>query len=104
MTAVRTGTCFEDAATFVMIEGQDWTLIHGIPTLTKHPHKRYAHAWVEKNGIVRDLKNADLPAVFYYIFGRIDPKECKRYTLDDLRRMVTKYKHWGPWELPNDIL
>jgi len=105
MTAERTGHCFDDAGTFLLVEGRDWTLVHGIPTLTVHPFKRYRHAWVEKNGIVRDLsKRADIPAVFYYAFGKIDPQECKRYSLDDLRRMITEYEHWGPWELPDDIL
>lgn len=101
----KNGRCFEEAGTFIMFEGQDWTLVHGIPTLQVPPYKRYGHAWVEKDGIVKDLKtNTDIPVPFYYAFGRIDPEECKRYTLSDLRRMVTKHEHWGPWELPGDIL
>lgn len=104
MEAKKNGTCFSDSGSFLLMH-RDWTLVHGIPTLQVDPYKRYAHAWVEKDGFVMDVgKRVKLPAAIYYLIGKINPIECNRYTFQDMLEMISKHGHWGPWELPGDIL
>lgn len=84
---------------------QDVTLVHGVPTLQRPPFEPFGHAWVEftigGQVMVRDRANGHDFVVSiedYYQAGKIDPAQCQRYTLADLRRRVTETGHWGPWE------
>jgi hypothetical protein len=35
----------------------------------------------------------------YYAIGRANTSNQHRYTAAEARKMLVKYKHYGPWEL-----
>ena len=93
------------AGIYLMDVDQSATLVHGLPTLQRPPFEKFGHAWIEYRGVcgtmVLEVANGQylrVPVSHYYEVGKIDPVECKRYALADLRRWATTFKHWGPWE------
>jgi hypothetical protein len=47
-------------------------------------------------------KSIDMPKEIYYALGNINPEEkgaYETYTLAQVRKKVTQYKHYGPWDL-----
>jgi hypothetical protein len=105
------GDCYEAAAIYLMDTHQEATLVHGLPTLQRPPYQKFGHAWIEYPGpngemLVREVANGrhlEIPVSLYYALGQIDPAECKRYTLNDLRRWAVEAGHWGPWETDDGL-
>ena len=97
-----TGDCYADCARLLTGIGSayaGWELVHGRPTLTRPPHIQYGHAWLLRDGIVRDPAGVTLPEGLYLKVGKIDTQaEYYVYTAEAARRMIVKYEHWGPWE------
>jgi hypothetical protein len=61
----------------------------------------YGHCWIEDGEDVIDVsngRNIRIPKDLYYTIGRIG-KNVHRYTMDEARERVMKFKHWGPWDL-----
>jgi hypothetical protein len=76
-------------------------LVHGEPTLQRAPFNKFGHAWVEIGDSVFDFSNGRNIVIrkeVYYQLGKIEESSCRRYTKTEARRMVAKFKHWGPWE------
>jgi len=114
------GNCYEGAAIellgdMVSVSDEnirdgirDGFLVHGYPQLQAesggHPKgTKYGHAWVEfvADGIewCKDGGTGRIcPKALYYMAGKIDGSECKRYTAQEASRMILKHKHWGVWE------
>ena len=99
------GDCYAVAGNFMVFSDPGVVLVHGYPTLRRSPWKKFGHAWIEVElegqVLVKDMSNGkdiEMPRELYYSVGNINPDECRRYTLADLRRYVTETKHWGPWE------
>jgi hypothetical protein len=111
------GDCFESALEELMYSnpfGKDhmdnMTLVHAIVTgQGKIEGLRYGHAWNEIGDVVLDKskgQNIVMRKEDYYRMGNIDPNnanEFKRYTTQEMAKMVSKFKTYGPWELPNDL-
>lgn len=105
------GDCYEAAFHFVMdknvFSGDDddkgYVLVHGIPTGTGGGivGLKFGHAWIEYGVDVIDPSNGKiviLPKLLYYEIGKIDPKECKRYTWPEARRRALDKGHYGGWD------
>ena len=99
------GDCYEAAGILFMDWFPEAVLVHGYPTLQRAPWKKFGHTWVEYEvdgqTLVRDTSNdrdVEMPTELYYHVGKINPDECRRYTMTDLRHHVTETEHWGPWE------
>lgn len=112
------GTCYYDCLLLVLAN-PDWTLVHGYPTLTGGPYKghKYGHAWLEytEDGIIWCVDHATgnkIPAALYYGVGRIDLRECSRYTGEEALEAARAYGesddgslHCGPWtDVPENVL
>jgi hypothetical protein len=107
------GDCYEAAGRNMMnyqpFSDKGMKLVHafvsGQGSLTG---RRYDHAWNELGDEVIDNsngRNIRMPKQAYYALGNINPDDPDQYRVYDMpgfRRMVTKYKHWGPWELKNN--
>ena len=100
------GDCYEAAGKYIMdkmLSGDEQLkLVHGEVT-GQGPLEgvKYGHAWVEDGNNVIDVsngRNIRLPKAVYYAIGQIGDN-VHRYTPKEFREKVTKYKHWGPWDL-----
>jgi len=111
------GDCFEVAANFVL-NNPDYTLVHG-EVMGRGPLQDiwFSHAWVEKDGIVREVangSNVEMTVEVYYLLGTINqpyyqngkmnpPKNNTiRYSYDELIDKLHEYETWGPWELTTE--
>lgn len=99
------GRCYEAAAKGVLADRfGGWVLVHGRPLGRGGEAKgrRYGHAWMECGGQVLDrtISDAPIPRDAYYALGEIDPNDSElyRYTQAQLRLVLQKTEHWGPWE------
>lgn len=78
-------------------------LCHGIATGapgSKIAGQQYGHAWVEVDALVRERSNGNdmtIPRALYYRAGCIDPDKVVRYDEEQVRVMILRYKHYGPW-------
>lgn len=109
-TGFEKGNCFENAAKFVMDKGPEFEgsyliLCHGM--VWSEIHIRFhPHAWVEWGDgarLVIDPSTGDSsPAILlsrqYYRLGMIDMRTVKRFTRDELLKIVAREQNWGPWE------
>jgi hypothetical protein len=114
------GDCYEVAAHLLLWPlkqgghgpelGECPVICHGIVT-GQGPVEglRFGHAWIETTrslGICEvemvidhsNGKKTEMPAGLYYLMGRIDPSETKRYTKEEARLALRKHKHYGPWD------
>jgi hypothetical protein len=98
----KLGNCFEAAGKWFMDlclldeSAREWyTLVHGIAILTCPPYIRYTHAWLECEGeLVLDAeRKLAIPRYKYYTAGKIDAKECARYTYEEFSRKVVEHEH-----------
>jgi hypothetical protein len=102
------GDCYQVSGRYIMDSGlmggnPNLVLVHGIVT-GQGPIEgiQYGHAWVEEGDICIDLskgKEIKMPKTLYYTLGNIDPSKQFRYTPEEMRKNILKYKHWGPWDL-----
>lgn len=101
MKLLEGGDCYEAAAKYVL-DHPDMTLVHGEPFLQRDPYERFGHAWVEIDGLmaidVANGKHVELPVLAYYLLGKINADDCKRYSAQEVRRKILETEHWGPWE------
>ena len=68
---------------------------------------RYGHAWVENGQTVFDYSNGGslrMPKSLYYRIGEDQIVEPKYYTYtpEEARRMLLRFKTYGPWELETE--
>jgi hypothetical protein len=66
---------------------------------------KYGHAWVEEGDMVIDKSNGrdlKIPKIMYYALGHIHSDRVFKYTFDEFKKKVSKYKHWGPWDLKTE--
>jgi hypothetical protein len=115
------GDCYEVSGKLIL----DWKLgnsdscpllCHGI-VHGQGPLKGaiFGHGWVEYNQtlptttnkhahtiqIALDKSNGkelEIPVPVYYLIGKIDPEEVKKYNKEEIRENILKHGHWGPWE------
>lgn len=75
-------------------------LVHGRPTLTVSPYRKYGHAWLEVgDSLCFDAERETLiPKGLFYSAGTIDPDECFYYDYGAFSEKIREFKHWGPWE------
>ena len=111
------GDCFESALQELMHSNpfgkdhmENMTLVHAAVTgQGEIEGLKHGHAWNEIGDIVLDKSNGRnivMRKEDYYRAGNIDPNntnEFKRYTRQEMAKMVSKFKTYGPWELPNDL-
>lgn len=65
---------------------------------------QYGHAWIEDGETVIDTSNGRhlrMSRATYYGLAQIDPDKpnIHRYTAEQARRQLLKYRHYGPWDL-----
>ncbi len=66
---------------------------------------RFGHAWVEDDEWVYDFSNNKervLPKQVYYLLGRIDdsdPKKYRKYTFEQAREKILSTMHYGCWDI-----
>ena len=111
------GDCFESALKELMGSnpfGKDhmdnMTLVHAVVTgQGEIEGVKHGHAWNEIGDVVIDKSNGRnivMRKEDYYKAGNINPNntnEFKRYTRQEMSKMVSKFKTYGPWELPNGL-
>jgi hypothetical protein len=100
-----TGNCFEVAANYVVensiLRGnKNLILVHG-EVIGQGPISgvKHWHAWVEDGDIAIDLSNGKditISKSLYYAIGKIS--NTKQYNPDQTRKLLLKYKHFGPWK------
>ena len=93
------GQCYQLAYQAITGSMNDWTLVHGIATLTGGPKrgKQFGHAWLEKGNQVYDPStdqyvNKDK----YYRVGQIS--YTKKYSFKEVLDKVLETGHYGPWD------
>ena len=98
---MKNGNCFISAYRLaVHVNG---LLVHGVP-VGRGPlnrGKRYAHAWVEKDGLVLDYANdrfIRLPVTVYYRKGHMTEDHVRRYTDRQAMETSEAHGHYGPWD------
>ena len=99
------GNCYQAAWIWLdEIRPANAVLCHGIATRTQPPHERMGHAWVEVQVSGYQFCVDSLfpgTAIFqgrYYAIGNIDPKDVRRYTLDEARKLMLERGNYGPWD------
>jgi len=104
------GDCYETAANMVvdlaLAGSTSAVLVHGMPWLQRPPFGYFGHAWVEIGETVLDYANGRRITCSrreYYAIGKIDPDNCFQYTAEEARKMLTRYRHYGPWEGPEGV-
>ena len=100
------GNCFEVAGALVLDSPQDTLLLaHGICTgRGRIAGLVFGHAWVECGDFVIDRSNGnDITAEreMYYAIGAC--RSVRLYTKDQTRKMLLRYRHWGPWPEDGEI-
>ena len=96
------GDCFRVAGRPVMY-GElpaDCVLVHGRPRLTRPPHRRFDHAWVECGDVVIDRSNGRNfvgRREDYYRVGQIEEGQVRRYRREEAVAAAVEHRHWGPW-------
>jgi len=95
-----TGDCYAIAANYILDSKEPQIyLIHGRPTLQVLPYCQFGHAWLEIGEVCIDGNNLiQVPKQLYYAMGQIHEDLCLRYTKEQVRTYVLKFKHYGPWE------
>ena len=117
------GDCYEAAANYVInhsgivpflvppgaTPNPKLILVHGEVTgQGRLEGTKYGHAWIEDSETVIDQSNGRdlrLPKMIYYAIARIVPEfppfepNLHKYTAEEARRNLLKYKHYGPWDL-----
>lgn len=104
------GACFHDAfmiaaELFLQHNVGDVAIVHGIAVGTGGEilGRRYAHAWVEIefDGAVlvidHSFPNHPVSREAYYKVGKINPDECRRYTIRQATKHAKRTGHTGPW-------
>jgi hypothetical protein len=72
-------------------------IVHGFPTMCD-VGVRYAHAWIEWRGwCIEPYGNLRQRKREYYSARRIDPEECRRYTLRQAGQKMIETGHYGYW-------
>ena len=111
------GDCFESALQellhsnpFGKEDEDNMTLVHAVVTgQGEIEGLKHGHAWNEIGDVVIDKSNGRnivMRKEDYYKAGNINPNntnEFKRYTRQEMSKMVSKFKTYGPWELPNGL-
>jgi hypothetical protein len=95
----RLGKCFQLAGRYIF-DHPDVILIHGTINgshLCNVPDFDNPHAWIEGGDEVYDLVlDQRLPKDVYYQI--MHAKIKKRYTQNEMNKLVLRTGHWGPWE------
>lgn len=97
------GDCFEIAGNMIIdIEDDNVMLCHGV-VIGQGPIEgiRYVHAWIEKDGYVRDKANGNnlyMSIKKYYRIGQINEYMVRKYTKPEAIKLLLKTKHYGPWD------
>ena len=95
------GDCFRVHANALLDnpEFEDALIVHGYPHLRRPPYRIYAHAWIELGDEVIDL-TIDFrgPKMIFYAIGNVT--EVFSYNKLELRVMLLRFRHYGPWEGP----
>jgi len=108
------GDCFESALKELMNSNpfekdhmDNMTMVHAIVSGQGNIEGvQHGHAWVEVGDVVIDKSNGRnivMRKDEYYKAGKIDPNnpnEFKRYNRQEMAKKVSKYKTYGPWDLP----
>jgi hypothetical protein len=69
--------------------------------LSRSPFEKYGHAWVEIDGWCIDLTTkVVIPKPIYYHAGKIDARECYKYTPESALRNLLHFHYYGAWEGP----
>jgi len=80
-------------------------LVHGTPVLTKSPHNRFGHAWIE----TKDSKGQTVvidpmypqqrwPKDHYYQTGQLTEEHVVRYNWFAAKRLERDTDSTGPWD------
>lgn len=94
----RQGRCYELSAQF-MFDNEDWILVHATlyPRLGKFADREYKHAFVEQDWVLFDpVFNKFYVKEQYYEYNRVT--DAKKYTIDEMCKMMLKKKTYGDWE------
>jgi len=103
------GDCYEAAGKLVMDRGilgpdKKLILVHG-EVMGQGPLEgvQFGHAWVLDGSTVLDYSNnrrLEQPKSVYYAIGRIlEIGNWHHYTVNQMRKKILQYQHWGPWDL-----
>lgn len=113
-TPPRTGNCFEAAVLYILHHAilgprKDLLLVQGeVGGSGRIEGLRYAHAWIEDGDQVIDESNGNkvrMSRDLYYALGKVYPDfppfkpNLHKYTVEQVRENVLKYRHYGPWDL-----
>ncbi len=102
------GDCFEAAGNLItnkgVFGGTNLILVHGeVQGQGPLAHTTFGHAWIEDGNTVLDYSNGghiQISKKAYYAAGHINEiGNTHRYTWSEFRRKISKFKHWGPWDL-----
>ena len=98
---MKKGNCFQNAGNAIIEYGNNFVLVHGLPTGTGGlvEGRQFAHAWIENpdSGNVYDTE-ADLiiPIELYYAIGQIE--YAVKYDYQSAQKMMLKTGNYGPWD------
>lgn len=108
----RLGRCYDAAFELLLLHAPGFVLVHGFPRIAagEHAGKKYGHAWLEDAESGQWCLDPERPGAVvhqaqYYEAGQIDPAECRRYPLDEAKKMAAEHGNHGPWgEQPADAI
>ena len=100
------GFCYDNASLYMERHSsiKEMQLVHGVPLGTggEIRGKRYGHAWVEIGSDVIDPSVPNPVLVInkqvYYAIGNIKEKNVKRYSYEEMLKMMVKFQTRGPWD------
>lgn len=83
--------------------GDDLKLVQGEPVNRGiAAGERYGHCWLEQGDKVYDLtiQRHPIPKELYYLMGRIEEDNVRRYDYESVSKWCRDTEHYGPWEGP----
>ena len=95
--------CYENVLRWAQANGERYKsirIVHGDPVLSMRG--MIGHAWIEWRGFCYEpLHDRKWPKRNFYLILRIDPKLCRRYTVEEATWGMLASRHYGPWhEIP----
>ena len=113
VAGVRTdGNCFEVAAIELFHRDGKAQLVHGIVSHSRIKGLRFVHAWVEyQDDELGDILVCDntmpgcnaIQREHYYNAGEILEAELVRYSEAQAITKLDAHRHYGPWDIDDNI-
>lgn len=99
---MRRGDCASVAGNMVIDGNGQFILCHALVAGQQQLEgQRIFHSWAQMQDVVFDYSNGKkiiMRKEKYYEIAKIKEEDIKKYNVDEVRKLLLKHRHWGPWD------